>query len=87
MGQLLGLTPFRARDSRKSPVSSTREPFKEGLSYVGPVGDYDWNYYHDQGRKYLEATALKVQTSYVKSVSEGANAEPGSYNWRCLFIR
>jgi len=40
------------------------------LSYVGPVGDYDWNYYHDQGRKYLEATALKVQTTYKNLVEQ-----------------
>lgn len=51
------------------------ETLKVGFIYVGPVGDYGWSYAHDQGRKYLEATLPDVKTTYVESVSEGADAE------------
>lgn len=52
------------------------EPLKVAFVYVGPVGDGGWSYQHDLGRKAMEkAFAGKVKTSYVESVSEGADAE------------
>ncbi len=43
---------------------------------VGPVGDHGWSYRHDVGRKAIEeALGADVTTSYVESVSEGADAE------------
>jgi simple sugar transport system substrate-binding protein len=52
------------------------DPFKVGFVYVGPVGDHGWTYQHDQGRKALEAHfGDAVETSFVESVSEGADAE------------
>jgi basic membrane protein A len=51
------------------------EKFKVGFIYVGPPGDAGWTYAHDQGRKYLEKHLPNVQTMYVESVPEGADAE------------
>ena len=49
---------------------------KVGFVYVGPVGDFGWSYEHDIGRKaVVEAFGDKVETSYVESVPEGADAE------------
>ena len=49
---------------------------KVGFVYVGPIGDHGWTYRHDQGRLAIEkAFGDKVKTSYVESVSEGADAE------------
>lgn len=51
-------------------------PLKIGFVYVGPVGDAGWTYAHDQGRRAIEqAYGARVQTSYVESVAEGADAE------------
>jgi simple sugar transport system substrate-binding protein len=47
---------------------------KVGFVYVGPVGDHGWSYQHDQGRQALEKE-LGVKTTFVESVSEGADAE------------
>ena len=52
------------------------EPVKVGFIYVGPTGDFGWTYEHDQGRLAVEeAHGEKVETSYVESVPEGADAE------------
>ncbi len=49
---------------------------KVGFVYVGPIGDHGWTYRHDAGRLAIEkALGNKVKTSYVESVSEGADAE------------
>lgn len=60
------------------PAVSARaaDPLKVGFVYVGPIGDFGWSYQHDQGRLAIEAAyGDKVQTSYVESVPEGADAE------------
>lgn len=52
------------------------DPVKVGFVYVGPVGDHGWTYRHDKGRLAIEeAFGDKVQTTFVESVSEGADAE------------
>ena len=52
------------------------EPVRVGFIYVGPIGDFGWSYQHDQGRLALEETfGEAVETSYVESVPEGADAE------------
>lgn len=52
------------------------EALKVGFVYVGPVGDHGWTYRHDEGRKAIErAFGDRVKTTYVESVSEGADAE------------
>ena len=49
---------------------------KAGYIFVGPVGDFGWTYQHDQGRKAVEAEfGDKVETTFVESVPEGADAE------------
>ncbi len=52
------------------------DPVKVGFVYVGPVGDHGWTYRHDIGRLALEAEfGDKVETTFVESVPEGADAE------------
>ncbi len=49
---------------------------KVGFVYVGPVGDGGWTYEHDKGRQAVEAAfGDKVETTFVESVPEGADAE------------
>ena len=49
--------------------------FKVAFMYVGAVGDAGWTFAHDQARKFVEKQILNVQTTYVESVPEGADAE------------
>lgn len=52
------------------------QPLKVGFIYVGPTGDFGWTYQHDQGRLAVEeALGDQVETTYVESVPEGADAE------------
>ncbi len=52
------------------------EKLKVGFIYVGPVGDGGWSYQHDLGRQAIEAHfGDRVETSYIESVPEGADAE------------
>ena len=49
---------------------------KAAWVYVGPVGDAGWTFAHDLGRKAAEAQfGTKLQTTFVESVPEGADAE------------
>ena len=50
------------------------EGVKAGFVYVGPTGDHGWTYRHDLGRLAVEKE-LGVETTYVESVPEGADAE------------
>ena len=57
-------------------TTAVAEPLKVGFVYVGPIGDHGWSYQHDQGRLALEAAlGDQVETTYVESVPEGADAE------------
>jgi len=57
-------------------AAAQAEPLKVGFIYVGPVGDFGWTYQHDQGRQAVEAAyGDAVETTYVESVPEGADAE------------
>ncbi len=56
-------------------VDAANEKFKVAFMYVGAVGDAGWTYAHDLGRKYVEKQIPNVETSYVESVPEGADAE------------
>jgi basic membrane protein A and related proteins len=52
------------------------EPLKVGFVYVSPIGDAGWTYQHDLGRKAMEeALGDRVETKYIESVPEGAEAE------------
>lgn len=49
---------------------------KVGFIYVGPIGDGGYTYEHDKGRLAVEAEfGDAVETVYVESVPEGADAE------------
>ncbi|HEX5806850.1 MAG TPA: BMP family ABC transporter substrate-binding protein [Macromonas sp.] len=59
-----------------APAPAKPEPLKIAFAYVGPVGDGGWTFAHDNGRKAVEAEfGDKVQTSFVESVPESADAE------------
>jgi basic membrane protein A len=52
------------------------EKLKIGFVYCCPVGDLGWSFEHDEGRKAIEAAlGDKVETTFVESVEEGADAE------------
>ncbi len=57
-------------------TGAVAETVKAGFVYVGPVGDFGWTYEHDQGRLAVEeALGDAVETTFVESVPEGADAE------------
>ena len=63
-GLMLGATGASAAD------------LKVGFVYVGPIGDHGWTYRHDIGRQAIEKElGDSVETTYVESVKEGADAE------------
>lgn len=55
-------------------VVGAAEVDKVGFVYVGPVGDHGWTHRHDLARRAVEAE-LGVETAFVESVDEGADAE------------
>jgi len=56
--------------------TAAAEPLKIGFVYVSPIGDAGWTYQHDLGRLELEKNlGDKIQTKYIESVPEGAEAE------------
>ena len=59
-----------------APAPASNEPLKVAFAYVGPVGDGGWSFAHDNARKAVEKEfGDRVQTSFVESVPEGADAE------------
>ncbi|CAM3514562.1 BMP family ABC transporter substrate-binding protein [Parendozoicomonas haliclonae] len=51
------------------------DPLKVAFVYVGPVSDAGWTFGHDEGRKeMIEKLEGKVETTFVESVAEGADA-------------
>ena len=48
---------------------------KVAFVYVSPVGDAGYTMAHDEGRKYLAAKMPDVETTFIESVPEGADAE------------
>ncbi len=59
-----------------SALAQKLDKVKACFVYVGPVGDFGWSYQHDQGRLEVEkALGDKVETAYLESVKEGADAE------------
>jgi len=59
-----------------STAAYAEDKLKVGFIYVGPTGDFGWTYQHDQGRQAIEkAFGDAVETTYVESVPEGADAE------------
>ena len=57
-------------------VAFAQDKLQVGFVYVGPIGDYGWTYQHDQGRLAIEEQlGDRVETIYLESVEEGADAE------------
>jgi simple sugar transport system substrate-binding protein len=68
--------PSSASASASAPASAKPAPLKIAFAYVGPVGDGGWTFAHDNARKAIEKEfGERVQTSFVESVPEGADAE------------
>ena len=65
---------FAACISLIAPRAVAAEVDSVGFVYVGPIGDHGWTYRHNIGRKAVEKK-LGVKTTFVESVSEGADAE------------
>lgn len=56
--------------------AQTPPPLKVGFVYVAPLADAGWVRQHEEGRKALQtALGARVETHYVESVPEGADAE------------
>ncbi len=68
-----GVYVMQQQDSPYAYVN-TSEVDNIGFVYVGPVGDHGWSFRHDIGRQAVEK-ARDVKTTFVESVSEGADAE------------
>ena len=64
-----------------SQTAGDKEPAKEpekikvAFVYVNPAGDGGWSEAHDQGRKFLEEEIPNIETTFVESVPESADAE------------
>ena len=57
-------------------LASASEPLKVGFIYVSPIGDAGWTFQHETGRRQMAAAlADKVDTKFVETVPEGADAE------------
>lgn len=66
-------TPSEAPNASQAMEKDT---VKVGFVYVSPTGDAGWTHSHDQARKFVEAQlGDQVETTYVESVPEGADAE------------
>ncbi|MBW4644405.1 MAG: BMP family ABC transporter substrate-binding protein [Goleter apudmare HA4340-LM2] len=58
-----------------SPVVAS-EPLKVGFVYTRSVRDFGWTYYHDLGRREMEAYLQdKVKTTFLENVNEDADAQ------------
>ncbi|MGB9834296.1 MAG: BMP family ABC transporter substrate-binding protein [bacterium] len=67
-------TPTTTSPTQTATPTPTEKKLKVVFIYVGPIGDGGWTYEHDQGRKMLEQEVPGVETTYVESVPEGADA-------------
>ncbi len=68
-------TEAPAQAPTQAPAETGPRKIKAAWVYVGPIGDAGWTYAHDLGRKYVEQNVPGVETAYVESVPEGADAE------------
>ncbi len=57
-------------------VAQAAEALKVGFVYVSPIGDAGWTFQHDSGRRQMaSAMGDKVETKFIETVPEGAEAE------------
>jgi basic membrane protein A len=56
--------------------ASAAEKLKVGYVYLGPIGDFGWNYRHNVGRlATVDALGDKIETTALENVPEGADSE------------
>ncbi|WP_343293429.1 BMP family ABC transporter substrate-binding protein [Vandammella animalimorsus] len=68
--------PSAATEPQGEQAAAEKKPLKVAFAYIGPVGDGGWTFAHDNGRKAMvQALGDKVQTKFVESVPESADAE------------
>jgi simple sugar transport system substrate-binding protein len=74
--KLLAATLVAATLGVSAFADAPKDKAKVGFIYVGPTGDHGWTYRHDIGRQQVEeAYGDRVETTFVESVPEGADAE------------
>jgi len=77
MGNLMNLKSIIAAAAVAiAGTAAVAEKTKVGFVYVGPIGDGGWTYEHHQGLLAVEEEfGDAVETTFVESVPEGADAE------------
>tara|TARA_R100000951_G_C2618467_1_gene173603 strand:+ start:67 stop:1143 length:1077 start_codon:yes stop_codon:yes gene_type:complete len=76
MLKLLAATLVAAAIGVSASADAPKDKVTVGFIYVGPTGDHGWTYRHDIGRQQVEeAYGDRVETRFVESVAEGADAE------------
>ena len=71
-----GLAAVGLAFSAGGAFAASHAKTKVGFVYVGTIGDFGWTYEHEHGRLALEkALGDAVETTYIESVPEGADAE------------
>ncbi len=78
MKKMLGIVAAAAiaLTGTASAMAASHGKTKACFVYVGPIGDFGWSYQHHQGLLAVEeAFGDKVETAYLESVPEGADAE------------
>ena len=76
MKTLLSMAAAAALALGAATGAQAEDKLKVGFIYVGPIGDHGWSYQHNAGRLAIEeAFGDKVETTYIESVKEGADAE------------
>lgn len=77
LAALLSAAALCAAPASAAPAPDAKtEPLKVGFVYVSPIGDAGWTFQHDQARRAIEKKfGNKIQTKYIESVPEGADAE------------
>ena len=69
-------TPAAAAPAPAAAAVAPAAPLKMAFLYVSPIGDGGWTYQHELGRRAIqEKFGDKIETSFVESVPESADAE------------
>ena len=68
--------PAAATPAPAATAAAPAAPLKMAFLYVSPIGDGGWTYQHELGRRAIqEKFGDKIETSFVESVPESADAE------------
>ena len=68
--------PAAATPAPAATAAAPAAPLKMAVLYVSPIGDGGWTYQHELGRRAIqEKFGDKIETSFVESVPESADAE------------